>query len=211
MRALCYSAYRSSVQLAKEKGGFPAFRADQYLQSSFIQSLPGDIRDAIAGTGIRNSHLVAIAPTGTISLLANNVSSGLEPVFDAVYTRRIRQFDGSLEEREVIDYACNLWQGEHGQESLPPAFVDAHTLTPQMHLQMQAAIQPYVDSAISKTINIPEHFDFADYQSVYEQAYTLGLKGCTTFRPNPVTGDVLSVEPNKAASTFCCDIDREAD
>jgi ribonucleoside-diphosphate reductase alpha chain len=211
MRTLCHAAYRSSVQLAKEKGRFPGFNADRYLQGSFVQSLPGDIREAIATTGIRNSHLIAIAPTGTISLLANNVSSGLEPVFEARYRRRVRQLDGSLQDYEVVDYACHLWQSEHGQGSLPPAFIDARALSPQLHLQMQATIQPYTDNAISKTINIPEDFDITDYRSVFEQAYDLGLKGCTTFRPNPVTGSVLSAAAGKGAHPHCCDIDREAD
>jgi ribonucleoside-diphosphate reductase alpha chain len=211
MRTICHAAYRSSVQLAEEKGSFPDFRADSYLQGRFAQSLPGDIRKAIATTGIRNSHLVAIAPTGTISLLANNVSSGLEPVFEARYRRRIRQLDGSLEDYEVVDYACYLWQSEHGQDTLPPAFIDAQALSPQLHLQMQAVIQPYTDNAISKTINIPEDFDITDYQSVFEQAYTLGLKGCTTFRPNPVTGSVLSATVGEGARPHCCDINREAD
>jgi len=211
MRVLCHAAYRSSARLAGEKGCFPAFEADRYLQGAFVQKLPGDIRAAIATLGIRNSHLIAIAPTGTISLLANNVSSGLEPVFEARYLRQIRQLDGSLQEYEVVDDACRLWQIEHGPDSLPPAFVDAHDLAPEVHLQMQAAIQPYVDNAISKTINIPEEFDFVVYQSVFEQAYAMGLKGCTTFRPNPVTGSVLSVEAGKTARPHCCDIDREAD
>jgi ribonucleoside-diphosphate reductase alpha chain len=211
MRTICHAAYRGSVQLAEEKGSFPGFDAVSYLQGSFVQSLPADIREAIATAGIRNSHLIAIAPTGTISLLANNVSSGLEPVFEARYRRRIRQLDGSLEDYEVVDYACHLWQSAHGQDTLPPAFIDAHALSPQLHMQMQAVIQPYADNAISKTINIPEDFDITDYQSVFEEAYTLGLKGCTTFRPNPVTGSVLSAEAGKGARPHCCDIDREAD
>jgi ribonucleoside-diphosphate reductase alpha chain len=211
MRTICHAAYRSSVQLAKEKGSFPGFNADSYLQGGFVQSLPGDIRDAIATIGIRNSHLIAVAPAGTISLLANNVSSGLEPVFEACYRRRIRQPDGSLEDHEVVDYACHLWQSEYGQGTLPPAFIDAHALPPQLHLQMQAAIQPYTDNAISKTINIPADFDMMDYQSVFEQAYDLGLKGCTTFRPNPVSGSVLSAAVSEGVRPHCCDIDREAD
>ena len=211
MRTLCLAAYRSSIQLAAEKGSFPALDTDKYLQGAFVQTLPADIRAAIATQGIRNSHLIAIAPTGTISLLANNVSSGLEPVFKARYLRRIRQLDGSLQEHEVVDDACRRWQSKHGPDSLPPAFVDAYTLAPEAHLQMQAAIQPFVDNAISKTINIPEVYDFAAYQSVFQQAYAIGLKGCTAFRPNPVTGSVLSVEPDQAARAHCCDIDREAD
>jgi ribonucleoside-diphosphate reductase alpha chain len=211
MRTICHAAYRGSLQLAREKGSFPGFNADSYLQGRFVQSLPADIREAIAMAGIRNSHLIAIAPTGTISLLANNVSSGLEPVFEARYRRRIRQLDGSLEDHEVEDYACHLWWSEHGQDTLPPAFIDAHALSPQLHLQMQAAIQPYTDNAISKTINIPGDFDITDYQSVFEQAYDLGLKGCTSFRPNPVTGSVLSADAGEGAHPHCCDIDREAD
>ena len=211
MQTICHAAYRGSVQLAREKGSFPAFDAERYLQGRFVQSLPEDIREAIAAAGLRNSHLVAIAPTGTISLLANNVSSGLEPVFESRYRRRIRQPDGSLQEHELVDYACRLWQGEHGQETLPPAFIDAHALSPQLHLQMQAVMQPYVDNAISKTINIPADFAMSDYQSVFEQAYQLGLKGCTAFRPNPVTGSVLSADDDGRVHPHCCDIDREAD
>jgi len=211
MRSLCHAAYRSSVQLAAEKGSFAAFDSERYLQGRFVQSLPEDIRAAIASTGLRNSHLLAIAPTGTISLLANNVSSGLEPVFQARYQRRIRQLDGSLQPHPVVDYACQLWHSQHGGDSLPPAFVEARALQPDMHLRMQAAIQPYVDNAISKTINIPEQFEFSAYQSVFEQAYALGLKGCTAFRPNPVTGSVLSLQPPRPVHAQCCDIEREAD
>jgi ribonucleoside-diphosphate reductase alpha chain len=211
MRTLCHAAYRSSVQLAREKGGFPALEVDSYLQGAFAQTLPEDIRAGIATAGLRNSHLLAIAPTGTISLLASNVSSGLEPVFQARYQRRIRQLDGTLLEHEVVDYACQQWQSRHGSNSLPPAFVDARALSPDIHLRMQAAIQPYVDNAISKTINIPEHLEFAAYRSVFEQAYALGLKGCTTFRPNPVTGSVMSLQTAQSPHAHCCDIEREAD
>jgi ribonucleoside-diphosphate reductase alpha chain len=211
MQTLCHAAYRSSVQLAREKGGFPALEVDSYLQAPFAQTLPDDIRVGIATAGLRNSHLLAIAPTGTISLLANNVSSGLEPVFQARYQRRIRQLDGALLEHEVVDYACQQWQSRHGSASLPPAFVDARALSADTHLRMQAAIQPYVDNAISKTINISAELDFAAYQSVFEQAYAMGLKGCTTFRPNPVTGSVLSLQPAQPARAHCCDIEREAD
>jgi len=211
MQTICHAAYRCSVALAGEKGSFPAFEAGRYLQGRFVETLPGDIREAISTTGIRNSHLVALAPTGTISLLANNVSSGLEPVFQSRYRRRIRQPDGSLQDIDVVDYACGLWQGEHGQGSLPPALIDAHALSPQLHLQMQAAIQPWVDNAISKTINIPADYALAEYRSVFEQAYQLGLKGCTAFRPNPVTGSVLTVEQDGRTQPHCCDIEREAD
>lgn len=211
MQTICHAAYRASIQLAREKGSFPAFDADAYLQGRFIQSLPADIREDIAASGIRNSHLIAIAPTGTISLLANNVSSGIEPVFESCFRRRIRQPDGSLKEHEVTDYACQLWQDRHGQETLPAAFVDARSLPPAAHLQMQAAVQPYVDNAISKTINVPADFEFDDYKSLFEQAYELGLKGCTGYRQNPVTGTVLSATATEDSGPHCCDIDREAD
>jgi len=211
MRTLCHSAYRSSIQLAREKGSFPAWEAEPYLQGRFIQTLPEDIRDAIARDGIRNSHLTAIAPTGTVSLLANNVSSGLEPVFDAHFRRRILTAEGQRQEYDITDFACRRWQEQHGDDSLPPAFVDARSLAPETHLQMQATVQAFVDNAISKTINIPETFNFSAYRSVFEKAWAMGLKGCTAFRPNPVTGSILSSEHSEPAVSACCDIEREAD
>jgi ribonucleoside-diphosphate reductase alpha chain len=211
MRTICHAAYRASARLGKEKGSFPAFEAEAYLQGRFVQGLPETVRADIAELGLRNSHLLALAPTGTISLLANNVSSGLEPVFKARYRRRIRQPDGSLQDFEVADYACQLWQRLHGGDSLPPAFVDAQRLAPEAHLQMQAAIQPYVDNAISKTINIPADMDFTAYRAVFESAYAMGLKGCTAFRPNPVTGSVLYGVTAADAHPHCCDLEREAD
>lgn len=202
-------AYRASVELAREKGAFPFFERDAYLAAPFIQRLPADIRDAIAAHGIRNSHLTAIAPTGTISLLADNVSSGLEPVFDWSYHRRLLERDGQYREYEVSDYAWRLWRELHGDASLPPHFVTAAQLEPQAHLAMQAALQPYVDRAISKTINVPADYPFERFQSIYREAHRLGLKGCTTFRPNPVTGAVLqAAEPS---ASHCCSIEREAD
>ncbi|PKM43517.1 MAG: ribonucleoside reductase [Gammaproteobacteria bacterium HGW-Gammaproteobacteria-1] len=203
------AAYRTSVALAKEKGAFPFFDREAYLAGSFIRRLPADIRDGIAAHGIRNSHLTAIAPTGTISLLAGNISSGLEPVFDWSYSRRLLERDGSYGHYEVSDYAWRLWRELHGEVPLPPHFLTAAQLAPQDHLAMQAALQPCVDSAISKTINIPEDFPFEQFQSIYREAHRLGLKGCTTFRPNPVTGSVLQ-GPGQTAS-HCCTIEREAD
>lgn len=209
MQALRDCAYRASVELAREKGPFPYFERDAYLASPFVQRLPADIRDGIATHGIRNSHLTAIAPTGTISLLADNVSSGLEPVFDWSFSRRLLERDGSYHPYEVSDYAWRLWHELHGDAPLPPYFVTATQLSPQAHLAMQAALQPYVDSAISKTINIPADYPFEQFQSIYREAHRLGLKGCTTFRPNPVTGAVLqAAEPS---ASHCCSIEREAD
>jgi len=200
MRHLCHGAYRASVSLAREKGAFPWLDKGRYLQAPFIKALPEDIREGIEGCGIRNSHLIAIAPTGTISLLANNVSSGLEPVFDFSYRRRVQEVDGICREYAVEDYAYRLWHAAHPNETLPAAFINARTLSPEAHIQMQAAVQPYVDNAISKTINIPEDFTFEAFQNIYRHAYDQGLKGCTTFRPNPVTGAVL------VADAPCCQL-----
>ena len=210
MRRIRDSAYRASVALAREKGPFPFFERDAYLAGRFVARLPRDLRDAIAQHGIRNSHLLAIAPTGTISLLANNVSNGLEPVFGFQYERKVRQPDGRLETFPVTDYAWRRFSEGHPGEALPATFVDALSLSPAAHLRMQAALQPFVDNAISKTINIPAGFALGDYAAVYREAWELGLKGCTTFRPNPVTGDVLTPSGSPPGeAVHCCTLDRE--
>ncbi len=212
MATICHSAYGASIELATEKGSFPFFDADGFLRRPFVQGLPHGIRQGIAANGLRNSHLTAIAPTGTISLLANNVSSGIEPVFDFEYRRRVRGADGSMAWYELTDYSLRLWRSLFAGQTPHGAFVDAHQLTPEQHLAMQAAIQPFVDNAISKTINIPRDYDFSAFRSVYARAYQLGLKGCTTFRPNPVTGAVLDAgEPDVNTASHCCDVDREGD
>ncbi|HSH41011.1 MAG TPA: adenosylcobalamin-dependent ribonucleoside-diphosphate reductase, partial [Arenicellales bacterium] len=208
MRSLCHTAYRASIAIAGEKGAFP-FLEPAYLDSGFVRALPEDIRRGIRDRGIRNSHLVAVAPTGTISLLANNISSGVEPVFDFSYRRGIIDGEGASREYELTDYAYRLWREQNADGApLPEYFVDARRLAPEKHLEMQAAVQPHVDNAISKTINVPEDFDFERFKTLYESAYDQGLKGCTTFRANPITGEVLS--PVKE-STLCCSIEREAD
>jgi ribonucleoside-diphosphate reductase alpha chain len=212
MHTLCYSAYRASIAIAREKGAFPFFDKDKYLDGLFVRTLPADVRDGIARYGIRNSHLTAIAPTGTISLLANNVSSGLEPVFDSEFTRRVLEFDGTYSEYGVVDYAVALWRNKSGAETpLPPAFSDALHIAPGVHLNMQAAIQPHVDQAISKTINVPADYDFAAFRDLYQLAFDKGLKGCTTFRPNPVTGEILRGMAQEEGASHCCNMDREAD
>lgn len=188
------TAYLSSAELAAEKGPFPLFDRDAYLAAPNIQALDADVRAAIAERGMRNGLVTSIAPTGTISLYADNVSSGLEPVFSFSYTRRVTMPDGSRREETVADYAWRLFRTLRGDDApLPPAFVSAMELGPRDHLVMQAAVQKYIDSGISKTINVPEDIPFETFKDVYSQAYDLGCKGCTTYRPNAVTGAVLEL------------------
>jgi len=195
LKAIQRSAYLASAALASEKGAFPLFDKEQYLAGETIAGLDDDVRAAIAAHGIRNALLTSVAPTGTISLFADNVSSGLEPVFSFSYTRRVLMPDGSRKEEEVSDYAYRLFRRLKGEHTpLPAAFVDAQQLAPADHLVMQATVQKYVDSSISKTINIPADFPFERFKDVYLQAYELGCKGCTTYRPNEVTGAVLEVK-----------------
>jgi ribonucleoside-diphosphate reductase alpha chain len=186
------AAYLTSAELAAEKGAFPLYDAEAYLQSETIQRLDPDVRAAIEAHGIRNALLTSIAPTGTISLFADNVSSGLEPVFSFSYTRHILQADGTRTDEEVSDYTYRLYQRQFGENAaLPDYFVDAQHLAPKDHVVMQAAMQRYVDSSISKTINVPVDISFEDFKDIYMQAYDLGCKGCTTYRPNDITGAVL--------------------
>ena len=200
LQAISHAAYRASVELAKEKGPFPLYDMNPYLARPHIQALPPDIYNAIAAHGIRNALLTSIAPTGTISLFADNVSSGIEPVFAFSYKRKILQPDGSRREEVVSDYAVRLFQAKFGADAaLPDYFVNAQTIAPADHLAVQAAAQPFIDSAISKTINVPASISFEDFSHVYLEAYELGCKGCTTYRPNEVTGSVLSVEEPKDA------------
>ena len=193
MHAIARSAYLASVDLAREKGAFPLFDADKFLASGAMAQMDVDVRDAIRQHGIRNALLTSIAPTGTISLYAGNVSSGIEPVFAYAYTRKVLQKDGSRTEEEVVDYAVSLWRDLYGDAPLPDYFVNAQTLPPMDHVRMQAAAQKWVDSSISKTINCPEDISFEDFQQVYMAAWDQGCKGCTTYRPNAVTGSVLTV------------------
>ncbi len=195
------AAYLASVELAKEKGGFPLFDAESYLGNGHVATLDEDIRDAIAEHGIRNALLTSVAPTGTISLFADNVSSGLEPVFSFKYTRNVLMPDGERRSEDVSDYAYRLYRRLRGEDAaLTDAFVDAQVLAPNDHLVMQAAVQKYIDSSISKTINVPESISFDDFKDIYMQAYDLGCKGCTTYRPNDVTGAVLEAKPEATAA-----------
>jgi ribonucleoside-diphosphate reductase alpha chain len=203
------SAYLESAALAEEKGAFPAFDRERFLAGEYVSALPARVRDAIAGSGLRNSHLIAIAPTGTISVLANNVSSGVEPIFALQGERRVLDQDGQPVAHPSTDFAWQLWQHSSGGPP-PSSFVTAAELAPDAHIAMLAALQPLVDNAISKTINVPENISREHFASIYERAYQLGLKGCTVFRPNPVTGAVLTAaEP--PARVHCCTPDREGD
>ena len=200
MHQIARAAYLASVELAKEKGAFPLFDADEYLASGAMQHMDEDVRDAIRQNGIRNALLTSIAPTGTISLYAGNVSSGIEPVFAYAYTRKVLQKDGSRTEEEVVDYAVKLWRDLKGDTPLPDYFVNAQTLAPLDHVRMQGAAQKWIDSSISKTINCPEDISFDDFKEVYMAAWDQGCKGCTTYRPNDVTGSVLSVSQEASPS-----------
>ena len=197
LKAIARASYLASVELAKEKGAFPLFDAEKFLASGTMMQMDDDVRDAIREHGIRNALLTSIAPTGTISLYAGNVSSGIEPVFAYAYTRKVLQKDGSRTEEEVVDYAVQMWRELKGDTPLPDYFVNAQTLPPADHVKMQAAAQKWIDSSISKTINCPEDISFDDFKDVYMQAWDLGCKGCTTYRPNDVTGSVLSVSSEK--------------
>ncbi|MFN4090272.1 MAG: adenosylcobalamin-dependent ribonucleoside-diphosphate reductase, partial [Alphaproteobacteria bacterium] len=185
-------AYLASAELAAEKGPFPLFDRDRYLAGETVAALDADVREAIARHGIRNALLTSIAPTGTISLFAGNVSSGIEPIFAYGFTRTVLMPDGSRHEEDVVDHAVAAWRAMHGDAPLPDWFVDAQALTPEEHVAMQAAAQKYIDSSISKTINLPEDIGFDAFKDVYLQAWESGCKGCTTYRPNAVTGAVLS-------------------
>ena len=192
MRTVRDAAYRTSVALAREKGPFPCFDAAAHVQGAFVRALPADIVRGIRRHGLRNSHLTAIAPTGTISLLAGNVSSGLEPAYAFAMHRTVETGADAPATFAVEDYAHRRFRATFGAEApLPPAFVAAAAVTPRDQLAVQAALQPYVDNAIAKTVNVPADCAFAAFRGVYDDAYRLGLKGCAAFRPNPVTGAVL--------------------
>jgi ribonucleoside-diphosphate reductase alpha chain len=198
------SAYQASAALAAEKGAFPLFDAKRYLTHKRIAALPVALREAIAAHGLRNGLLTSIAPTGTISLFAGNVSSGIEPVFAYRTRRRLLMQDGREAFAEIEDYAHRLYRETFGADRpLPDYFIASHALTPSEHVRIQATAQRHVDSAISKTINCPEAINFEAFRGIYEEAYASGCKGCTTYRPNPVTGAVLAEQaaPSPAART----------
>ena len=200
MARLQRAAYLASSALAAEKGSFPLFDAEAYLATEGAQNLPAEVREAIAETGLRNGLLTSVAPTGTISILADNVSSGLEPVFAFEYSRKVLLPDGSHETQPVTDLALRRFRALKGEsQPLPATFVDAQSLDPAAHLVMQAAVQRYIDSSVSKTINLPEDIGFQAFKDVYRQAYDLGCKGCTTYRPSALRGAVLETAAQASA------------
>lgn len=202
MAQLQRSAYLASADLAAEKGAFPLFDKKKYLAGETISALDKDIQEAIAEKGIRNALVTSVAPTGTISLLADNISSGIEPVFSFSYTRNVLMPDDTRKSEEVTDYALRLFRRLKGADTpLPDYFVDAQVLTPPDHVRMQAAVQEYIDSSISKTINCPEDINFENFKDIYLQAYEQGCKGCTTYRPNDITGAVLEVKKDDAKAS----------
>ena len=200
------AAYSASVELAVERGPFPLFNADLYLRrGTFASRLPAKLKERIRAEGLRNSHLLSIAPTGTISLaFADNASNGIEPAFSWSYLRKKRMRDGTFKEYSVEDHAWRLYHHLHGADAPPtPAFVTALQMSAQAHQEMVAAVAPYIDTSISKTVNVPADYPYADFQDLYLQAWRAGLKGLATFRPNSVLGSVLSVagSPSPAATT----------
>ncbi|HLU80208.1 MAG TPA: adenosylcobalamin-dependent ribonucleoside-diphosphate reductase [Burkholderiaceae bacterium] len=196
------AAYEASVELARERGAFPLFDADQYLASGFASRLPESIQKQIRQYGIRNSHLTSIAPTGTISLaFADNASNGIEPAFSWFYNRLKRMPDGSKKEYTVEDHAYRVYRAMGGDtQNLPEAFVSALEISAIDHMLMVAAVAPYVDAAISKTVNVPEDYPYEEFKDLYMEAWHRGLKGITTYRPNNILGAVLSVPGGETAS-----------
>ena len=193
MRMITEHAYAASIELAREHGApFPRFEREPFLAAPFVARLPADLRAGIARHGLRNSHLTAIAPAGTISVLAGGVSSGVEPIYALEGTRRVRQEDGSFAEVSTACPALLAWRAQaKAGAAAPDVFVTATQIGPEAQLLMQAALQPHVDNAISKTTNVAAEIDQAEFAAIYRRAFELGLKGCTVFRPNPVTGSIL--------------------
>lgn len=190
-------AYLTSIELSKEKGSFPMLDIDKYLNGGFTKRLPKEIRSAIRKHGIRNSHLLSIAPTGTISLsFCDNASNGIEPPFSWTYDRKKRLAEGGHRIYSVEDHAWRLYRHLGGDmENLPHGFITALEMSADSHMLMMTAVQPFVDTAISKTVNVPVDYPYDQFQSLYKDAWKAGLKGLATYRPNAILGSVLSVTP----------------
>jgi ribonucleoside-diphosphate reductase alpha chain len=194
------AAYTASVALAQEKGAFPKFNADGYLApGTFASRLPAALQQSIRAHGIRNSHLLSIAPTGTVSLaFADNASNGIEPPFSWMYRRKKRESDGSTTEYAVEDHAWRMYRELGGDvNKLPDYFVSALDMSATNHIAMMEAVQPFVDTAISKTVNVPADYPYDDFKGLYQQAWHARLKGLATYRPNAILGSVLHVEAPK--------------
>lgn len=208
MQSIRDAAYDASVDLARERGPFPLFDRDKYLDAPFVQRLSEQVLAGIAKYGIRNSHLLAIAPTGTISLLAGNVSSGIEPIYALETIREVRDRDLQMQRLKVRDYAYEQWRKSGARkDDLPNSLVTADKLPANAHVAMQACLQPYVDNAISKTVNLAPDASLDDVDAVFSAVYSSGLKGCTVFRPGARRGQVL----RSRDESHCCHVDREAD
>ncbi len=203
-------AYTASALLAEEKGSFPLYDEDQYCVGHTFKTLPVGVQKLIHQFGIRNALVTSIAPTGTISLYADNISSGVEPIFALEYTRKTLQPDGSKKEETITDYAVRMWHHTHKGQPLPPVFVTAQDLKVEAHLAMQAAVQDYIDSSISKTINVPADYPFEEFAQIYSRAYELGCKGCTTYRPSGIRGSVLEVAKSAPEATIIPPIKHDA-
>ncbi len=208
MRTIRDSAYRASIELAAEKGPFPAYDAGRYSKAPFIKRLPEDLRDALARQGIRNSHLLSIAPAGTISLLAGNVSSGIEPIYALEAVRSVRDTTQQMQEIELQDFALRCWREKSGAKTEPPeSFVTADLISGDAHLAMQASLQPYVDNAISKTITLAPGATAEEVNDIFRSAHAQGIKGCTVFRPGSMRGEVI----RSRDESHCCGVERECD
>ena len=193
VRRIRDAAYRTSIALARDRGLFPAFVREKYLEGGFVRALPEELRAGISRDGIRNAQLLAIAPTGTISLLAGNVSTGVEPLFALSYRRRVLERDGAVTEYPLVPYSLRLWRQLRGSEApLPPTFVDSRSMAPEAQLEMLAALQPAVDGAIAKTVNLPTECTLDMARPLFQLANQKGLKGCTLFPTRARLGTVLS-------------------
>lgn len=200
MEQVCQEAYRTSVKLAKERGAFPLFKKE-YLNGAFIRTkVDYATQEQITADGIRNGVLLTVAPTGTTSILYGNVSSGIEPVFDHYAKRRIRQADNSFKQYDTEGYLATIWDGQHRGEPLPSHCVTMKDLQLEDHLMIQAAVQRWVDASVSKTINLPKDITYEAFTKVYDLAYSLGCKGCTTYRPSDIRGSILTAGEGEATT-----------
>jgi ribonucleoside-diphosphate reductase alpha chain len=199
LRAIRDESFRASTQLSAEKGPFPSFKRDRFLEGDNVSALPSDIRDRIARDGIRNGVLNSIAPAGSISVLAENVSSGVEPIFAADVVRRVRDNDEGFREIRVTDYAVALYrQIANRSDALPTAYVDAACVNIKHHILMQSTAQSVTDGAVSKTVNVPEKLPYEEFENLYIEAFDAGCKGCTAYRPNPVRSPILRSDVARA-------------